>query len=187
MVEWQRLLDGWKNKNLYTSSCIDQSHVELFDWCFQQREICSTLEYGCGLSTLYFAINSPQHICVDDNVDYSSKVRSATIDLMEKFGLKFYYTCDFVIASLKGKSYAKWYAWDPPQKFDLVFVDGPSTSGEQSRCSFLIDLPKVTHENSLILIDDTHRDDEQFLVSRIIERGWKVINQIGRCTCMATT
>ena len=104
-----------------------------------------TLETGSGRSTALFEQAGCAHVALEHDPRY--RVSCASV----------------VLAPLTGDP--PWYDWAPPHPFDLVLIDGPPWW--IGRAGILRVLPRVLHERSVIVMDDTHRRAERRLAARI--------------------
>ena len=107
----------------------------------------STLECGSGLSTLLFDAAGAVHTALEHDARYAAP--SASVQLL----------------SLSGNP--KWYDWEPPHAYDLIFIDGPPES--IGRGGILRVIEQCTHDRSVIAVDDVHRPAEQQLLSQILQ------------------
>lgn len=118
-----------------------------------------TIEFGCGLSTLGFDRQKTIHTAVEDNAQWIERVKPLlkgdTVTLLN--------------APLKDG----WYDWRPKRGdlYDVVLIDGPFAQNRPEARGPAADcVPEMLVPGGRVLIDDTHREGEQSLSSRIAER-----------------
>lgn len=120
-----------------------------------------TLETGSGLSTWLFAQSVDFHQALENHKESYNRVcmnraRGANVTL----------------CSLVGKP--RWYDFENHKhSYDLILIDGPS--GRVGRWGILPHLDNLTHQNTVIVLDDTNRNDEARLALAISERTQKPI------------
>src|SRR5690606_28725340 len=75
-----------------------------------------------------------------------------------------------VIAGASGATYSPladngWYSWRPDGKtYDVILIDGPA---HQGRWGILPHLRSMVHQGTIVIVDDTQREDEYSLVMKI--------------------
>lgn len=111
-----------------------------------------TFEAGCGLSTLLFDGRSSSHVALESHKPWQEAVAKLVGPHTD---VRF---CELV-------GHPVWYAWEPPQAFDFVLIDGPI--GRIGRTGITRVLPRLIHAHTIICIDDTHRPGEREIGSYI--------------------
>ena len=129
----------------------------LFDWIAKNLVAESTIvELGSGeVSTRYMSEHYNLY-SIEQNKEYINKYNATYIYAPIKNG---WYDIDIIRKSL-------------PEKYDLIFVDGPSGSG--NRMGFADNLDLFDTEVPIVF-HDTYRDDEIELANRVSKRLCKQI------------
>lgn len=148
----------------------------LSDYIEQERPQ-RILEIGSGSSTVWtgtFAKNAgAELVSLEHDADYVQKTRA----LVDEFGLQDVVTLHH--APLKPVELEEGtFDWYDPNvisslggTFDVLIVDGPpEATGPKARMPALPMLEHLLAEKCLILLDDTHRPDEQEILQAWIER-----------------
>jgi len=108
-----------------------------------------TLETGSGLSTLLLEAAGCRHTALEHDRRFAAASDSV------------------VLAPLLGDP--PWYDWEPPGFFDLVLVDGPPRhAGGRAGIERVID--RLVHRETVLVLDDTNRADENHLAARLARR-----------------
>ena len=158
-AETQRYHPQWR-----ISGSLQNSLVELLSVCRPQ----SILEFGAGLSSILFfryCVANPdvEYRAIDEAGPPADRFLAHMSEL--GFDTKRVAVCRLV----DGYYELPDWAFDRDQGFDLVLVDGPAGSHRRGgRRAIDVLLRHVTNQ-SLIVIDDTHRSSEKSLVARIVE------------------
>lgn len=109
-----------------------------------------TLECGSGLTTYLFLAFGCKHTALEHLPQYAPDLPGIV-----------------QICSIRGKP--PWYAWKPPRTpFDLILIDGPP--GKIGRSGILSRLPNLTHPGTVVLVDDTDRENDAALANQIAEK-----------------
>ena len=105
-----------------------------------------TLETGSGLSTLLFDAAGCRHTALEHDPRFAAPSPSV------------------VDVRLVGRP--RWYDWKPSHPFDLILVDGPPKD-RGPRSGILRVLQHCLHDETILILDDTHRKPERELADRI--------------------
>lgn len=119
----------------------------------------SVLECGCGVSTWLIQTRQPaRHVALECSPHYwrqcvsSPYIQNAEVLLCE-------------LAAPVAAEASPWYAWTPDMSYDVVLIDGPA--GDIGRDGVIEHIHALTHDGSVIIVDDTQRADELTLAGRI--------------------
>lgn len=107
-----------------------------------------TLEFGSGLTTLLFEKAGCEHMAIEDDPRYVPAGANSV-----------YYVP-------AGGSDPPRYSWLPDGPFDVLLIDGPADP--KARLAHARDIPRLTAPGALLVVDDTHRPDEQQLVAQLL-------------------
>lgn len=120
----------------------------------------NVLEYGPGHSTwvIQESLRPLTHTCIDEPGEWSA------LFLKHAAGL----AIDYEVRDLGS------YFTPLDRKFDLILVDGPAAIG--SRGAGYDALMSMSRPDTVIIIDDCHRDAERELALRVRNSGtWKLL------------
>lgn len=138
----------------------------------RERQPSTIVELGSGLSTLYLSRAADQPSSVIYSLEHAIEYLEATRHLLEAHdateNVQLIHA-PLVDTDIGGRTYS-WYSLSDhlPATIDLLLVDGPpGSSGPLARLPALERLVDRLQPGAVIVLDDTHRDDE-----REIARSW---------------
>jgi len=139
------------------------------DWKFirsiiQRNDIKKMLEFGCGLSSLLIQEHS-NIISLETSEDWKKAIDALSA------------------SNYKGKNLLDIKMWDGkkavefPDKFDLIFIDGPGILGKHidRECSFAT----AVKCSDRIIVHDAGRETEVLLQQKYLSKDFKVVGRSG--------
>lgn len=108
-----------------------------------------TLEFGSGLSTVALAELSCDHTAIENCPNWFQKAQQRAPQ------------AKIIFSNLVNG----WYDWQPNRRYDVILIDGPKGKdfGGPGRSGVLSVLPRLIHDGTKIILDDTHREEERSL------------------------
>lgn len=137
--EFDNFADEWSDMGNRVSTAISQPL-----WSRIRRYLkpgMKTLEFGSGLSTMLFNDYDVDHTAIEQSARWAKKVHGVTHVPLDSNG---------------------WYDWEPDGPYDLILLDGPYKKGREG---ILRILHKLFHDDTIMFIDDFHREDEKYIAS----------------------
>lgn len=115
-------------------------------WSYLERLIepgMKTLETGCGLSTLLFGEMTDNHTAVEHEPEWYAEL------------MKYEPNANVICCNLDDN---KCYTALPEDKFDLIFIDGPT--GRIGRAGLTDPIHSRIHDDTIVICDDINRGAE---------------------------
>ena len=154
-------------------STLSRETLSFIGAVIEQHRPQSILEFGSGVSTLWFSMYIEEHpecrlISIDDSASYLEKTR----DMVERKQRISYICAPISPYWFRMKRFAAYSPdWtreiQPNTRFDIVLIDGP-LGYRFGREAALYQAAPFLHPRSLILLDDANRPPEQRAL-----RGWR--------------
>jgi precorrin-6B methylase 2 len=119
------------------------------------------LEYGCGGSTLWWAKNHINVFSIEHNVDFYKKIKKENIDRVT-----------LILRSSEHGIYQS-SAYEFNRKFDVIVIDGIQ------RLECIENTINLEKESTIIILDNSHREELKTAYEKLINRGYKSIDFFG--------
>jgi len=151
--EYDGALCSWLQNRQSITFCIGYKCWNEIRKVLTERPNAKVLECGSGLSSLLIERYTPNLTVLEDDF-FTYLLMLSLIENKESLHKVNIDDC--------------WYNWQPDTIYDLVFIDGPFAGNGCDRRKFMRVADKCIGDDTIIIVDDSHREEEAGLVKNIV-------------------